>query len=133
MASSKRVARRGAQWGTDPVTMFVTAMKEGGPWLALLFVVGATVGGLLFAFSRGILVRGGEVERIERRIEKDTDRVLALYLEQIKALTSAASKQSDTIAIQDRQIEKLIESNELGSHALDKIVKEAERRGFFQS
>ena len=115
------------------MTLFVNAMREGGPWLVLLFVVLSGITGLLFAFSRGILVRGGEVERIERRIEKDTDRTLALYMKQIELLTAAAGKKDDTIASQDRQIEKLIESNDVASKALDKIVKEAEKRGFFQT
>jgi len=108
-------------------------MREGGPWLILLFVVLSGITGLLFAFSRGILVRGGEVERIERRIEKDTDRTLALYLKQIDILTTAAGKKDETIATQNRQIEKLLDTNEVATQALDKIVKEAEKRGFFQA
>lgn len=107
-------------------------MREGGPWFLLFFVVLSGITGLLFAFSRGILVRGGEVERIERRIEKDTDRALALYLKQIDLLTAAAAKKDDTIATQNRQIEKLLDTNEIATVALDKIVKEAEKRGFFQ-
>lgn len=93
----------------------------------------AVIGGLLFAFSRGILVRGGEVDRIERRIEKDTDRVLDLYREQIKELLGANSKKDETIATLQRQNGKLIESNDTATQALDKIVREAERRGFFQT
>lgn len=112
---------------------FLTALREGGPWAVLFLVVVGTVAGLLFAFSRGILVRGSEVERIERRIEKDTDRVLALYLEQVKMLTNAAAKKDETIATQDRQIEKLLESSELATQTLDKIVREAEKRGFFEA
>jgi hypothetical protein len=108
-------------------------MREGGPWFLLFFVVLSGITGLLFAFSRGILVRGGEVDRIERRIEKDTERTLALYLKQIDLLTAAATKKDETIAVQDRQIEKLIDSNEVATQALDKIVKEAEKRGFFQA
>lgn len=87
------------------------------------------LGGLSFALSRGFLVRGSEVDRIERRIEKDTDRVLALYVEQIKT-------QNETIRIKDATIDKLTEQNgrlltgnAVATEALDKIVKEAERRG----
>jgi hypothetical protein len=115
------------------VNPFFTALREGGPWAVLFLVVVAVIGGLLFAFSRGILVRGGEVDRIERRIEKDTDRVLDLYRDQIKTLLEANGKKDETIASQDRQIEKLIGANETATVALDKIVREAERRGFFQT
>ena len=103
------------------------ATKEGGPWASLLVCAAA----FLLALARGWLVRGGEVERIERRMERDTDRVLDLYREQIKALISASEKKDETIASQDAQIAKLIDSHDVATQALDKIVKEAERRGFF--
>lgn len=112
---------------------FFTALREGGPWAVLFLAVVAMIGGLLFAFSRGILVRGGEVDRIERRIEKDTDRVLELYREQIRELLSANAKKDETIATLQRQNEKLIESNDTATQALRKIVQEAERRGSFQA
>jgi hypothetical protein len=113
------------------VTVFVNAMREGGPWFVLLFVVLSGITGLLFAFSRGILVRGGEVERIERRIEKDTDRVLALWKEQISLLQSSLVRKDETIRTLQDQNTKLIESNRIATQALDKIVQEAEKRGIF--
>lgn len=102
-------------------------VRDGGPWIVVLLLVVAFV----LALSRGVLIRGGEVERIERRMEKDTDRVLSLYAKQIEHLVEAAGKKDETIASQDRQIEKLIDANDVSASALDKIVKEAERRGFF--
>ncbi len=107
---------------------FVTAVTEGGPWVVLLLVL-AAIG---FALVRGHLVRGSEVDRMERQREKDTDRVLALYTKQIDQLVSAAARKDETIARQDEQIDKLLSGNATATEALDKIVKEAERRGFFQ-
>ena len=109
------------------MTLLWTAAKEGGPWAALLVCVSAFV----LALAKGWIMRGGEVERIERRMERDTDRVLDLYREQIKALISAAEKKDETIASQDAQIARLIDANDTATQALDKIVSEAERRGFF--
>lgn len=108
---------------------FWVAVKEGGPWSLLLLALV----GFVFAMARGHLVRGAEIDRIERRIEKDTDRVLELYREQIKLLVDAAAKKDATIATQDEQIGKLLVSTEVSSAALEKIVKEADRRGFFQA
>lgn len=108
---------------------FWVAVKEGGPWSLLLLALV----GFVYAMARGHLVRGAEIDRIERRIEKDTDRVLDLYREQIKTLVEAHSKKDATIATQDEQIGKLLASTEVSSAALDKIVKEADRRGFFQA
>lgn len=107
---------------------FVTAVVEGGPWVVLLLVLAAVA----FAMVRGHLVRGSEVDRMERQREKDTDRVLALYVKQIDQLVSAAARKDETIAKQDEQIERLLAGHETATQALDKIVKEAERRGFFQ-
>lgn len=104
-------------------------VKDGGPWVAVVLLMGAFV----FALSRGIIMRASEIERIERRMEKDTDRVLALYSKQIEVLTAAAVRKDDTIDKQTAQIGKLIESSDTATRALDRIVKEAERRGFFQS
>jgi hypothetical protein len=111
------------------VAQFWIALRDGGPWAIILLCAAA----FIFAMARGILVRGAELERIERRIEKDTDRVLALYVKQIETLVEAASKKDETIASQDRQIEKLIGSNDIAAQALEKIVREAERRGFLQA
>lgn len=104
-------------------------MREGGPWFVLLFILIVGITGFAFALSRGILVRGSDVERIERRIEKDTDRVLALYVKQIDALTETVKLKDATIDKQAGQIERLITGNSVATEALDKIVKEAERRG----
>jgi hypothetical protein len=100
-------------------------LSGGGPW-ALLLIVCA---GLAFALFRGYLIRGGEVDRIERRIEKDTDRVLDLYKEQIKTLTETISKKDATIEKLTEQNGKLLVGNAVATEALDKIVKEAEKRG----
>lgn len=104
-------------------------MREGGPWFALLFVAMGGVMGLAFALSRGLLVRGSEVDRIERRIEKDTDRVIDLYKEQIKSLTETIRTKDATIEKLTEQNGKLLVGNTVATEALDKIVKEAERRG----
>ena len=104
-------------------------LREGGPWFALLFVAMGGVAGLAFALSRGFLVRGSEVDRIERRIEKDTDRVLALYVKQIDALTETVKVKDATIEKLTEQNGKLLTGNAVATEALDKIVKEAERRG----
>ncbi len=108
-----------------------SAISEGGPWAALLFVLISGTVGLVFTMSRGLLVRGTEVDRIERRMEKDTDRVLSLYVKQIDSLTEAGKLKDETIAKQADQIEKLMDANGVATSALDKIVKEAERRGHF--
>jgi hypothetical protein len=108
---------------------FWTAVAQAGPWGILLLALIAFV----FAVSRGILIRGGEVDRIERRIEKDTDRVLELYKDQIKQLVEAAGKKDETIAKQSAQIGSLIDSTDTAAAALDRIVKEAEKRGFFRT
>jgi hypothetical protein len=100
---------------------------QGGPWAILLLCVGAFV----LALSRGYLVRGSELERAERRMEKDTDRVLALYVKQIDGLLASTLRKDETIAKQDEQIAKLLEGHAVATEALDKIIKEAERRGFF--
>jgi mevalonate kinase len=105
------------------------ALREGGPWAALLFLAILAIAGFAFALSRGILVRGSEVDRIERRIEKDTDRVIDLYKEQIKTLNETISKKDATIEKQADQIGKLLAGSTVATEALDKIVKEAERRG----
>ena len=65
-------------------------------------------------------------------MEKDTDRVLALYVKQIDSLVESTTRKDETIKSQDAQIAKLLESSAVATEALDKIVKEAERRGFFQ-
>ena len=106
-------------------------LREGGPWFALLFVSMGGVAGLAFALSRGLLVRGSEVDRIERRIEKDTDRVLDLYKEQIKTLSETVRTKDATIEKLTEQNGKLLAGNTVATEALDKIVKEAERRGHF--
>jgi acetolactate synthase regulatory subunit len=103
-------------------------MRGAGPWSLLSLVVVS----FLFAIARGILVRGAEVDRIERRIERDTDRAIALYTDQIKILVDAASKKDATIASQHEQISKLLVQTEVSTQALEKIIREAERRGFFQ-
>lgn len=104
-------------------------LREGGPWFGLLFLALAGVAGFAFALSRGILLRGSEVDRIERRIEKDTDRVIDLYKEQIKALTATIVTKDATIEKLTEQNGKLLAGNAVATEALDKIVKEAERRG----
>jgi hypothetical protein len=109
------------------VAAFWPVLKQGGPWAVLLLCVAAFV----VALVKGWLMRGSDLERIERRMEKDTDRVLALYVKQIDALVAAAGKKDDTIAAQDAQIGKLLEASTVSAVALDRIVKEAERRGFF--
>jgi hypothetical protein len=109
------------------VELLWNVTKDGGPWAAILLLVAAFV----YALARGILMRGAEVERIERRMEKDTDRVLELYKQQIATLVSASAKKDETIASQDAQIARLIDANDTATQALDKIVKEAEKRGFF--
>ncbi len=60
-----------------------TAMKEGGPWAVLLIAVVV----FIVARARGLLVTKDELDRVERRMDKDTERVLELYKEQIKFLT----------------------------------------------
>lgn len=100
---------------------------EGGPWVLLLLVLALFV----WALSRGWIVRGSELERAERKMEKDTDRVLALYVKQIDALLGSVDRKDETIAAQDAQVAKLLEGHALATETLDKIVKEAERRGFF--
>lgn len=108
-------------------------MREGGPWSVLLFLLIAGIAGFAFALSRGILVRGAdaraEIDRIERRIEKDTDRVLELYRAQIKTLTDTIQTKDATIEKLTEQNGKLLAGNAVATEALDKIVKEAERRG----
>ncbi len=111
------------------MTGFWVVLREGGPWTLLLLCVA----GFLIAGTRGVFVRGSELDRLERRFEKDTDRVLGLYEKQFDALVEAAKKKDETIASQDRQIEKLIASNDVATQALDKIVKEAQKRGFFEA
>jgi hypothetical protein len=67
---------------------FVTAAIEGGPWVLLCLCIAA----FLFALSRGLLLTKDAVERIERRMEKDTDRVLKLYEKQIETAAPAGIK-----------------------------------------
>lgn len=108
-------------------------MREGGPWFVLLFLIIVGISGFAFALSRGILVRGADVDRMERRIEKDTDRVLDLYKEQIKTLTETVRTKDATIDKLTEQNGKLLAGSAVATEALDKIVKEAERRGHLQT
>jgi hypothetical protein len=112
----------------EVVAGFWIALREGGPWSVVLLITVA----FAFAIVRGHIVRGSELDRQERRFEKDTDRVLSLYVKQIETLVEAAKKKDETIASQDKQIEKLIVANEVSATALEKIVKEAQKRGFFE-
>lgn len=106
-----------------------SVLRDGGPWILAVALVITGVSGLAFALSRGFLVRGAEVDRIERRIEKDTDRVIDLYKEQIKALTATIATKDATIEKLTEQNGKLLAGNAVATEALDKIVKEAEKRG----
>lgn len=103
------------------------ALQEGGYGLAVLLVVAFVV-----ALSRGIIVRRGEVERIERRIEKDTDRILDLYKAQLDLAAKANEKKDETIARQAEQIEKLMSHSAVTSHAFAEIMEEARRRGLVE-
>lgn len=102
-----------------------TWVIERGPWAILALLVMA----FIFARSRGILVTGAELDRLERRMEKDTDRVLALYDTQLKLGAEAGRKKDETIARQAEQIEKLMSHSAVSSHALKEIMEEAKRRG----
>lgn len=102
-------------------------MNGGGYGLALLLVIAFVV-----ALSRGIIVRAGEVERIERRIEKDTDRIIALYKMQLDLAVKAGEKKDETIAKQVEQIEKLMSHSAVTAHALTEIMEEARRRGLVE-
>lgn len=104
------------------------ATSGGGYGLALLLAIA-----FLVALSRGIIVRAGEVERIERRIEKDTDRILSLYKMQLDLAAAANVKKDETIAKQAEQIEKLMSHSAVSAHALAEIMEEAKRRGIIPS
>lgn len=102
-----------------------SVLEKGGPWALLLGLCLA----FLFARSRGILLTKDDVERIERRMEKDTDRVIALYAEQAKTSAAIAVAKDATIARQAEQIERLLSHSAITSHAMSEIMQEAKRRG----
>lgn len=99
-----------------------------GPWA----VVGVLVLAFIVARSRGIYVSAKEMDRLERRMEKDTDRVLGLYKTQLDLAAAANHKKDDIIAKQAEQIEKLMAHSAVSSHALAQIMEEARRRGLVE-
>lgn len=96
-----------------------------GPWAVALVLILAFV----VARARGIYVSKTEMDRLERRMEKDTDRVLDLYRTQLNLASSANLKKDETIAKQAEQIEKLMSHSAVTSHAFAEIMEEAKRRG----
>lgn len=107
------------------MTAIVPAVIEWGPWA----IIGALVAAYLWSRHTGSLVTRGDVERIERRIEKDTDRVLELYKNQIASLEKVIERKDATILKQAEQIEKLMSHSAVSAHALEQIMEEARKRG----
>lgn len=101
---------------------------EAGPWAVVVVLVLAFV----VARARGVYVSGREMDRLERRMEKDTDRVLELYKTQLNLASVANVKKDETIAKQAEQIEKLMAHSAVTAHTLAEIMEEARRRGLVQ-
>lgn len=107
---------------------FLTAVMDGGPWALVVLLLGV----YLYARHTGKLQTLADVERIERRMEKDTDRVLALYMKQLDTSQAANDKKDQIIAKQAEQIEKLMAHSSVSAHALREIMEEAKRRGMVE-
>ena len=107
------------------MTFLPTWVVEGGPWAILLSLVGA----FIFALSRGILVRGRELDRLERRMKDDVDRVIAMYQKQLDMQSAALILKDGVIEKQVAQIDSLMSHSAVSAHALREILEEARRRG----
>lgn len=102
--------------------------RDGGPWALVLLLVGT----YLYARHAGKLYTGADVERIERRMEKDTDRVLALYTKQLDTAATANGRKDEIITKLTEQNEKLMSHSSVSAHALREIMEEAKRRGMVE-
>lgn len=95
-------------------------VMQGGPWAILLSVVS----GVCFLFWRGSIMSAGQV-----------DKTIAGYVstnatleKELTFWRAAAERKDATIATQAEQLSKLMAYSAVGTHALEAVLKEANRR-----
>ena len=96
-------------------------VMEGGPWAILL----AVFAGVSFLFWRGNFVTGGQVDKTIAGYVA-TNAHLSKELDYWRA---AAERKDTTIERQAEQLQKLMTYSAVGTHALESIMAEVQRRG----